>query len=164
MNCNEVLDALYYSDGGIPLVKRIFIAFHIWRCPKCAAHADALQKVSACREDFFPPASGIADSVMALIREGGALVKPANGQEALSIRAWAAAGLAILVSVSSAYLGIDYLTPVDIRTANLMLPVGITVGCVVTAFGAIFIGCHIKELSAWLGLNSGSNSPAANHR
>jgi hypothetical protein len=34
-----------------------------------------------------------------------------------------------------------------------MLPVGITVGGVITAFGAIFIGSHITELSKWLGLH-----------
>jgi anti-sigma factor RsiW len=154
MNCNKVLDALYYSDGHILFVKRLLIAFHIRHCPKCAAHADALQKAADCmREDFFPPAAvGTADSVMAFIRDEDAFAEPVHEQEALSLRVWVAAGLAILISLASAYLGIDYLTPADTRTINFMLPIGITVGAVITAFGAIFIGGHIKELSKRLGM------------
>ncbi|MDR0662774.1 MAG: peptidoglycan-binding protein [Spirochaetaceae bacterium] len=155
MNCNKVLDTLYYSDSRIPFVKRLLTGFHIWHCPKCAAHWNTLQKARACmREDFFPPAtSGTADQVMALIRQNeDALSVPPHEQEALSFRVWVAAGLAILFSLSSAYLGIDYLTPAGTRTINFMLPIGITVGAVITAFGAIFIGSHIKELSKRLGL------------
>jgi hypothetical protein len=155
MNCNEILDTLYYSDNHIPFAKRLLIDFHIRHCPKCAAHKNVLQKAACCiREDFFPPAAGAAGPVMTFIRDDAAFTEPLHEQESHSLRAWVVAGLAIFVSVSSAYLGIDYLTPVDTRTINFMLPVGITVGGVITAFGAIFIGCHIKELSKWFGLHS----------
>ena len=154
MNCNKVLDFLYYADDDIPFVKRILIAFHIRHCPKCAAHWHTLQTASTLlKEDFFPPAENIADSVMALARAGEPLAGQSLGYQVVSLRAWIVTGFALLFSLSSAYLGIDYLTPIDTRTINFMLPVGITVGGAITAFCAIFIGCHIKELSKWLGLH-----------
>ena len=154
MNCNEVLDFLYYSDDGIPFVKRILIALHIRYCPKCAMHLHTLQTASTLlKEDFFPPAENIADSVMALAQADEPLTGQSHELQSVSLRAWIITGFALLFSLSSAYLGIDYLTPIDTRTINFMLPVGITVGGVITAFCAIFIGCHIKEFSKWLGLH-----------
>ena len=154
MNCDKVLDFLYYSDDDIPFVKRILIALHIRHCPKCATRLHTLQTASALlKEDFFPPAENIADSVMALVRADEPLTGQSRELQAVSFRAWIITGFTLLFSLSSAYLGIDYLTPIDTRTVNFMLPVGITVGGAITAFCAIFIGCHIKELSKWFGLH-----------
>ncbi|MDR0382726.1 MAG: peptidoglycan-binding protein [Spirochaetaceae bacterium] len=159
MNCEKVLDALYYQDnreyseGPVAFITRMLIALHIRRCPKCAAHRNALRSVSAClKEDFFPPPAGIAARVMPLARDSGVFADMPPERAAPPFRAWLIAGLAILVSLSSASLGIDYLTPVNVRSVNFMLPFGITVGGVITAFGAIFIGSHIAELSKWLGI------------
>jgi hypothetical protein len=160
MNCDKVLDVLYYQDNGeypegrISFIMRFLICLHIRRCPKCAAHQRALRCASAClKEDFFPPATGIASEIMARVRDGGIFGDLPPEHAALPFRAWLVAGMAILVSLSSASIGIDYLTPVGARTISFMLPVGITVGAVITAFGAIFIGSHIAELSKWLGLH-----------
>jgi hypothetical protein len=117
-------------------------------------HLHALQTASTLiKEDFFPPAENIADSVMALAQADEPLTGQSHELQSVSLRAWIITGFALLFSLSSAYLGIDYLTPIDTRTVNFMLPVGITVGGVITAFCAIFIGCHIKEFSKWLGLH-----------
>ncbi|MDR2444986.1 MAG: peptidoglycan-binding protein [Spirochaetaceae bacterium] len=154
MNCNKVLDFLYYSDEGITFVKRILIYLHTRHCTKCAAHLHTLQTASALlKEDFFPPAENIADSVMTIVRVDEPLTTQSRELQAVSLRAWIITGFTLLLSLSSAYLGIDYLTPMDTRTVNFMLPVGITVGGAITAFCAIFIGCHIKELSKWLDLH-----------
>ncbi|MDR1257320.1 MAG: peptidoglycan-binding protein [Spirochaetaceae bacterium] len=159
MNCDKVLDVLYYQDNGeypegrFSFMVRFLIALHIRGCPKCAAHQKALQSASAClKEDFFPPATGIASEIMVRVRDGGVFGNVPSVNAALPLRAWLVAGLAILVSLSSASIGIDYLTPINTRTVSFMLPFGITVGSVITAFGAIFIGSHITELSKWLGL------------
>jgi hypothetical protein len=154
MNCDKVLDFLYYSDEGIPFITRLLIAFHVRHCPGCASHLRALRTASTLlEEDFFPPAKNIADSVMALARADEPFAESSCEHEVVSLRAWIITGFALLFSLSSVYLGIDYLTPIDTRTINFMLPVGITVGGVITAFCAIFIGCHIKELSKWFGLH-----------
>ncbi|MDR2343509.1 MAG: peptidoglycan-binding protein [Spirochaetaceae bacterium] len=154
MKCDKVLDSLYYPDDDIPLIKRLLITFHIWHCPVCSAHRRTLETVSSLlKEDFFPPSKNVADSIMALVQAAEPLTESFYEHEALSLRAWIITGLALLFSLSSAYLGIDYLTPIDTRTVNFMLPVGITVGGAITAFCAIFIGCHIKELSTWFGLH-----------
>jgi hypothetical protein len=153
MNCDKFLDYLYFSEGRFPLIKRIFMYFHILHCPKCAAHVRALQTASGCmKEDFFPTAKeSIAENIMALIQGEDFTEAPAK-HELVTFRAWVISGLAILFSLSSVYFGIDYLTPGNMHTIYFMLPLGITVGGVITAFGAVFIGCHITELSKWLGL------------
>lgn len=155
MNCDEVLDFLYYPENRFTFIKRILIYFHLLRCPKCAAHKRALRIASLCaREDFLPPAENLSENIMALVRECGNSAEIHSKPETVSFRAWIISGLAILVSLSSAYFGVDYLTPANTHTIYFMLPLGITVGAIITAFGAIFIGCHIPELSKWLGLNS----------
>jgi hypothetical protein len=153
MNCDKFLDYLYFSEDRFPLIKRILIYFHIWHCPKCAAHFRALRIASdSMKEDFFPPVEAdIAGKVMALIQDVDFAEAPAK-HELVTFRAWVISGLAILFSLSSAYFGLEYLAPVNTHTAYFMLSLGITVGAVITAFGAIFIGCHITELSKWLGL------------
>jgi hypothetical protein len=98
--------------------------------------------------DFFPSAGGLAARVMALALSGE---RPEH--EAVSFRTWLLTGLALLVSLPSAYFGIGGLVPSG-GTPAFMLPVGITVGAVITAFGALFTACHIKELSARLGLGN----------
>ncbi|MDR2802912.1 MAG: peptidoglycan-binding protein [Treponema sp.] len=154
MNCDKVLDILYYSEH-ISLLKRVLINFHVWHCAKCAVHQRVLQTAGEqMKEDFFPPARGIAEQVMTFIHAGETF-DDIPEHESVSFRAWVVTGIALLVSLSSAYLGIDYLTPVNTRAVNFMLSLGITVGGIITAFGAIFIGCHIKELSEWFGLHSG---------
>jgi hypothetical protein len=160
MTCDKVLDVLYYQDNGeypngrFSFMMRFLIALHIRRCPKCAAHLRALQSVSAClKEDFFPPATGIASEIMARVREDGLLENTPQENAAPPLRTWLTVGLTILLFLSSASIGIDYLAPVNVRTVSFMLSVGITVGGVITAFGAIFIGSHIAELSKWLGLH-----------
>jgi hypothetical protein len=157
MNCDKVLDFLYdteYSGYRFSFIARLLVFFHISHCPKCAAHRRALQSASDClKEDFFPPASGIAEKVMALLGDDDAFTLRHQGYAAMSFRSWLIAGLAVLVSLSSASLGVGYLTPANMRTVYFTLAVGITVGAVITAFVAIFIGSHIAELSRWLGLD-----------
>jgi hypothetical protein len=103
------------------------------------------------KDDFFPSAGNIAENIMSLIQAGD-FTDDEVKRESMPFRAWIITGFAILVSLSSAYLGIDYLMPTSTHTVYFMLPLGITIGAVITAFAAIFIGCHITELSKWLGL------------
>jgi hypothetical protein len=41
----------------------------------------------------------------------------------------------------------DFGTVADHWGSSFLLPIGITVGAVVSAYGALFIGSHLKELS-----------------
>ncbi|MDR1363215.1 MAG: hypothetical protein LBJ35_04115 [Spirochaetaceae bacterium] len=152
MNCDKILDDLYYNEAGFSFVKRVLIYFHSLHCPRCAAHRRALRVASDCmKDDFFPSAGNIAENIMSLIQAGD-FTDDEVKRESMPFRAWIITGFAILVSLSSAYLGIDYLMPTSTHTVYFMLPLGITIGAVITAFAAIFIGCHITELSKWLGL------------
>jgi hypothetical protein len=42
----------------------------------------------------------------------------------------------------------DFINIADTQGSSFLLPVGITIGAVVTGYGAFFIGSHLKELSS----------------
>ena len=70
----------------------------------------------------------------------------------LSTRGWVIAGLIILISLSTAFLGMDFEHIANVAGMSFMLPVGITIGIVLTSYGALFIGSHLKELTERFGL------------
>jgi hypothetical protein len=42
----------------------------------------------------------------------------------------------------------DFIKVADTQGSSFLLPVGITIGAVLTGYGALFIGSHLKELSS----------------
>ena len=70
----------------------------------------------------------------------------------LSTRGWVIAGLIILVSLVTAFFGLDFQKLALETGMSFLLPVGITIGIVLTSYGALFIGSHLKELSERFGL------------
>jgi hypothetical protein len=67
--------------------------------------------------------------------------------QGVSFRSWVIAGLIILVSLSSSFFNLDFVETVASYGSSFLLPVGLTIGIVVTGYGALFIGSHLKELS-----------------
>ena len=109
---------------------------------------------------FFPPAPEAADAVMELIRREevlapGFVPEEAEGPVALSFRVWVIAGLIILISLASAFFGLDFAKVAAEGGTVFLLSVGITVGMVVSVYGALLIGAHLKELSSRFGLHHG---------
>jgi hypothetical protein len=106
------------------------------------------------RTDFLPiPPAFIADSIMDRIRaeafdmtadmpceaEGPTPEVPFGG--------WVATGFIILFSLATSFMSMDFISVAAAQGSSFLLPVGITIGVVVTVYGAIFIGSHLKELS-----------------
>jgi hypothetical protein len=56
-------------------------------------------------------------------------------------------GLIVLISLASAFLGLDFDKVARAGGSSVLLPLGLTIGVVVTGYGALFIGSHLKELS-----------------
>jgi hypothetical protein len=106
------------------------------------------------REDFFPLSPGLEDSIMSMVAEE----EQQEGEEnyavpaGLSMRGWVIAGLIILVSLATTFFGLDFHKLAIEKGMSFLLPVGITVGIVLTVYGAFFIGSHLKELSERFGL------------
>jgi hypothetical protein len=156
MTCNDMLDKIYEFDGEepLPLWDRLQIAVHVVFCPRCAEKTLRLEALrDILRADFLPPPPGIADSVMDCIR-AEAFDMTADmpfEEEELSpevpFGGWVITGMVVLLSLSTAFMGLDFISVAAAQGSSFLLPVGITIGVVVTGYGALFIGSHLKELS-----------------
>ena len=159
MSCERILDKVYEYSGdpdAMPLVTRIRIGLHLLVCPDCAQE---VERFEVCRDilrsEFLPPAPGLEDAVMAMIAAEQNEAAEAEGAElpgGFSIRGWIIAGLVMLVSLATAFFGLDFNKVALAAGMSFMIPVGITIGIALTCYGALFIGSHLKEFSERFGL------------
>jgi hypothetical protein len=167
MNCNKMMDKFYeYSgDESLPLLLQLRINLHLFFCPGCAQEVERYEAArDMLRGDFFPPSPDLEDTIMALIagensdaRDRSALeesewLEAPDTPGGLSTRGWVIAGLIILFSLATAFIGLDFNTIALAAGMSYLLPVGIITGIVLTSYGALFIGSHLKELSERFGL------------
>jgi len=169
MTCDEVMDEIMdevFEPSGkeeLSLLQRLRVGLHLFVCPRCNEEARKLAMLKEIgQSDFFPSALSssieeIEEKVMAQIAgqagEGfpqdevmGGLIPEVPG--GLSFRSWVIIGCIILVSLSTSFFGIDFIEAAFNRDSSFLIPLGITVGTVVTGYGAFFIAGHLKELSA----------------
>ena len=163
MSCSKILDMVYeysgndpLSEDSMPLLNQIQVWLHTIICPNCAQEIERFEVSKAVmREDFFPPSPGLEDSIMA---RAAAEEKELETEEiyavpgGLSTRGWVIAGLVILVSLATSFFGLNFQNLADETGMSFLLPVGITIGIVLTTYGALFIGSHLKELTERFGL------------
>ena len=160
MSCAKILDTVYEYSGGepMPLLAQLQVGVHLLVCPDCAQEVERFEVArDVLRTDFLPSSPGLEDSVMALIAAEAA--EYPDMEEAgvpvpggLSTRGWVIAGLIILTSLATAFFGLDFNKVALAAGMSFLLPVGITIGIVLTSYGALFIGSHLKELSQRFGL------------
>jgi hypothetical protein len=163
MNCSKILDLVYEYSGGdsdredsMPLFYQIQVWLHTMICPACAQEIERYEVTrDILREDLFPPSPELEDAIMAKIATEDIQTETEESYAAaggLSFRGWAIAGLIILVSLATAFFGLDFQKVADESGISFLLPAGITIGIVLTTYGAFFIGSHLKELSERFGL------------
>ena len=101
--------------------------------------------------DFFPPSPGLEDLIMERIyaEEGENETYAPTG---FSLRSWVVTGFFILFSLTTVFFGMDFAKIADAEGLSFLLPVGLTIGFVLTCYGALFIGSHLKELSIRFGI------------
>jgi hypothetical protein len=151
------MDLIYeYSwEGGnedMPLLNQIQVWGHSLFCPDCAEKIERYQEArTIMKEDFFPPSPELEEPIMTRIdaEQADESYATAGG---LSTQSWVIAGLVILISLATAFFGLDFQRLALESGMSFMLPVGITIGIVLTTYGAFFIGSHLKELSERFGL------------
>ncbi|MDR3122727.1 MAG: peptidoglycan-binding protein [Treponema sp.] len=139
MNCGKAMDAVYEEWGAesLPLFARLEMRLHLLRCPSCAAKAALLQNARVLMRESLPsPPAELEERIM---RSVNAEVQDEASPEVpgFSFRSWVVTGFIVLLSLSSCFF----------RKGASPLHIGITVGAVLTAYGAIFIGSHLKELT-----------------
>ena len=142
----------------MPLLNQIQVWLHTVMCPNCAREIERFELSKAImREDFFPSPpchedliiSGItAEEDREEIFEPEVYAVPGG----LSTRNWVIAGLIILISLSTVFVGLDFQKLANETGISFLLPVGITIGIILTTYCALFIGSHLKELTERFGL------------
>jgi hypothetical protein len=145
------MDIVYEEWGteSLPLLDRYGARLHMLFCPRCAAEAAHLKSARFhMRESFPPPPAELEERIM---RSVDAEEQPEAYPEVagVSFRSWVVTGLIVLLSLSSSFF----------REGAPPLPIGITVGAIVTAYGAIFIGSHLKELTERFNLHEAAAPP-----
>jgi hypothetical protein len=147
MRCDQVLEKVYeYSNGEnpMPFITRIRIGLHIITCPDCAQE---LERFEVCREIFYDESP--APDMALLDHEEDELAKTegADNPGGFSTRGWIIAGLMMLVSLATAFFGLDFNKVALEMGMSFMLPIGIIIGIILTCYGALFIGSHLKEFT-----------------
>ena len=151
MSCSKIMDMFY--DEDMSLLAQIQIDFHAFFCPSCAEEIECYQAARLImKEDFFPQSVNAEDAVMAKIEMEEEAEVTRSSAGALSTRGWVIAGLLILVSLVTVYFAFDFKNLASESGMSFLLPMGITIGIVLTTYGALFIGSHLKELSERFGL------------
>ncbi|MCL2557875.1 MAG: peptidoglycan-binding protein [Treponema sp.] len=157
MKCRKIIDIIYEMDDA-PFLDRALAAAHLLFCESCSAEARRLREgMDAMGEASFPPApSAIEDSVMALIAEEEGAFEPADfaAPGGFSFKGWIAAGVVMLVSLATIFFGMEFSNVARAAGMSFMIPIGITIGILLTVYGALFIGSHLKKLSQRFGLES----------
>ena len=163
MDCRAVMDNLCLSDNlsdkadFLPLFTRLRIEIHLLFCPNCARELKNLRQLEAVmKTDFFPPCPDFEEPVMErLLEEIGEEIGVEGKNDApagFSLRGWVLIGFFMLLSLSSSFFGISFGEIANKEGLSFLLPVGITIGIVLTCYGALFIASHLKELSSRFGL------------
>ena len=135
-------------------VIRMRFAAHTLVCKVCAQKKRRLTAAEQVLKTGFlpPPPEPCADAVMAFILAGeGDALKEVH--EYVSLRGWIIAGIVIVASLLSVYLNVDFGSIARTQGLSFLLPLGITIGAVITAYSAMFIGTHLDMLCEKLGLN-----------
>ena len=149
MNCENALETIYETDEP-PFTRRFFLALHILLCGRCARHLERREAARAFLRSAFPPAPDLSGLIMNRIYreaedlDGYPAFELAGG---VSTRGWVAAGLILLGSMGVLFFGSDFTRIALEEGSSFLLPLGIMIGVMITGYGALFIGSHLKELS-----------------
>jgi hypothetical protein len=151
------MDKMYeFSGDALPFMSRLEIAFHVLFCVRCAGEIARLENARAImRTDFLPPPPNLEDSVMNLIGAEAVEIPEETWAESpeVSFRLWVITGLIVFFSLGSSIFNMDFMKLAAVSGSSFLLPIGIIFGAVVTGYGAIFIGSHLKEFSDRFGLH-----------
>ena len=160
IDCRNVMDIVYDEEEDIPVFLQIQLNLHILFCETCTVQVKTLQKFKeVVQNDFFPPSPQVEDLIMEklymeadygdLLSSSREIIAEPAG---FSIKSWIIIGLIVLLSLTAPVLGLNFSQIAASEGSSFLLPIGLTIGLIVTCYGAIFIGSHLKELSDRFGL------------
>jgi hypothetical protein len=141
------------GDDRFSLPVRFRVFLHLLFCHECAEKAKNFEALrDLMRTSFFPPSPELEDAIMARLPEGDEEAEEFSGMVpdvpgGVSTLGWVIIGFFILISLATSFFGSEFIKIADTEGSSFLLPVGITIGAVLTAYGVLFIGSHLKELS-----------------
>jgi hypothetical protein len=159
VSCHSIIEKIFESAGERPLspLSHVQIAVHLLFCPQCAREVKKLEILQdIMKNDFFPPSPDFTELVMdqlALTYQEDMDREFIDAPTGISFRGWVITGFIILISLSTSFFGIDFIKVANTQGSSFLLPIGLTIGIVLTGYGALFIGSHLKELSNRFGLH-----------
>jgi hypothetical protein len=156
LDCNDVMDIIYESekDSFLPFLSQLRLNFHFLFCSDCAEKLKTLREIEdIMKTDFLPQSPDFADILMERLGEEThpeeeKIAAPAG----FSFRSWVIIGFFMLLALPSSFFGMNFIEIANAEGLSFLLPLGITIGIVVTCYGALFIGSHLKELSNRFGI------------
>jgi hypothetical protein len=145
-------------DCSVSFLNRLEIALYIIFSSRYAVSYLRLEAVrEILRSDFLPPVPELEDSIMEHINGDGdtveMLYEEHNPSYEVSLRGWVITGLVVVISLAMSLFGMDSVRMIPDAASSFLLPIGITIGVIVTVYGALFIGSHLKELSDRFGIH-----------
>jgi hypothetical protein len=155
LDCQTALDIIYGSeyDGSIPVLAQIQLNLHVLFCEACTAELNALRNFKdVIQSDFFPPSPQMEEIIMERLYAEADLEEKTAAPAGFSIKSWVITGLIVLLSLTSPVLGLNFTQIAASEGSSFLLPIGLTIGLIVTCYGALFIGSHLEELSTRFGL------------
>jgi hypothetical protein len=163
MKHSTVIEKIYENES-LSVFERLAIAFHLLGCKKCVHGLARYENArEIMRNDFLTDeGESVADYVMAIIGEEERAVAPDPladpfvnlSPEILPIRNWIISGVIIISALTTSFFGMDFNSLVHDFGNNFTIPLAITIGTVITAYIALFIGKHLKKLSDLFGLSA----------
>ena len=160
MKCRSLMDKIYDSWGEeeLSLSCKVRISVHLFFCRRCSCEVKKFQIVQkSLTADFFQEGlsfeSGIESNIMEKIYLETPAWEETESSTGVSFRSWVITGFVILFSLSTMFFGMDFISLAAVHGSSYLLPIGISIGCIVTAYGAVFIGSHLDELSERFGLH-----------
>ena len=149
LDCDTVMNTFYEGDiNSLPLLNKLRIDLHLLFCPDCAREYKNLKFLEEImKNDFLPPSPHLDEIFMEKMAKEAGIEEKADAPTGVSFRSWVIIGLLVLFSLSSAFFGVNFIEIADAEGLSFLLPVGITIGIVVSCYGAFFIGSHLRELS-----------------
>jgi hypothetical protein len=158
MDCKEMMNLIIEADGdeSFSLFRHLALEFHLLICPRCSRefrhYRLGRELLSASCQDPELKSSSLpdfSDSIMAVIlAESAEDSGPEDSMtEALSFRRWVITGCVIMISLVSVFFGLTFTELSAASGFSLMVPMSLTIGIFISAYGALFIGSHLKELS-----------------
>ena len=154
--CKNIMEIVDESEkqGIFQSLLRLRASFHLFLCPDCS---EKRKKMCFIREimktDFLPPQPNLDEVIWMSLRNDFPLEKKYIDEKmrvpsVFSFKTWVLIGLFVLFSLSSSFFGLDFIEIARTEGLSFVLPVGITIGMIVSCYGALLIGSHLNELSS----------------